>query len=372
MFSQVVGQQEVKTLLMRQVKENRIPHALLFSGPEGCGKFATAFAFAQYLLCQHPNEDDVCGICPACHQTLKLEHPDLNFSYPVIVKKSGSTTSETYIQEWKTLVRDSFYFGLNDWQEQMAEGSKQAVIPEAEGDRILEKMSLSAYEGGYKVMIIWKAERLNTSAANNLLKMLEEPAAQTIFILISEHPENILETIRSRTQQVQFRPLNTTEIATALMERNGLDRSNALRIARVSGGSYLAALRVLHTSSDEDQFFDTFVSLMRMSYLCDVRGLQKWSDEIAQSHRDRQKDFLAYCLNMVRENYIYNFQQPELNFMTDKEEAFAKNFSRFINERNVKDFIEEFSKASRDVDQNVGGKTIFFDLALRVIILIKK
>ena len=256
MFNQVVGQQEVRQLLIRQVKENRVPHAMLFSGPEGCGKLAMAVALAQYLLCHQPGENDACGVCPACRQTIKVEHPDLHFSYPIIVKKSGSTTSETYVQEWKMLLRDSFYFGMNDWLEQMGDASKQAVIPEAEGDRILEKMSLSSYEGGYKVMIIWKAERLNASAANNLLKMLEEPAPQTVFILISEHPENILETIRSRTQQVRFRPLSTEEISKALMERNGLDRNNALRIARVSAGSYLAALRTIHTASDDDNFFD--------------------------------------------------------------------------------------------------------------------
>ncbi len=372
MFNEVVGQLEVKRLLLKQVSENRVPHAMLFTGPEGCGKFATAFAFSQFLLCKQPGKDDICGKCPNCHQTAKFEHPDLHFSYPIIVKDAASTTCETYIQKWKLMVRDSLYFGKDDWIQQMNEGIKQPLIPTAEGNRILDKMSLSSYGGGYKIMIIWQADRLHDTPANNLLKMLEEPAPRTVFILVSDYPEKILETIRSRTQQIRFRPLNFEEITSALVERNGLDRSSALRIARTANGSYLAALRTIHAKSNEDYFFDAFVRLMRLAYKCDVRGLQQWTDEMAQGDRDKQKDFLSYCQNMIRENFIYNFQQPELNFMTEKEESFAKNFARFVNERNVKGFVEEFSKASLDVQQNVGVKTVFFDLSLRVILLIKK
>lgn len=370
-FSEVIGQQDVKERLLRQVQENRVPHAMLFTGPEGCGKLAMAVAFANYLLCQNPHDGDSCGTCPACRQIAKMGHPDLHFSFPFI-KGEKTTTCQTYIQEWKEFVKNGFYFGMDDWINAMGPTNKQAVITEAEADSILDQLSIASFSGGYKVMIIWLPERLNDPAANNLLKMLEEPAAKTVFILVSNDTTPILSTILSRTQHVEFPRLKSDDIAQALQERNGLDRDMAVQVARTSAGSYLNALRYININNDSDTYFDEFVNLMRKAYSRDLPGLQRWTDDVAKWGREKQKSFLSYCQNMLRENFIYNFQLPELNFMTDKESAFAKKFSRFINERNIVEFSEAFTRAQRDVEQNVNPRTLFFDFALKTIILIRK
>ena len=371
-FSEVIGQQDVKERLLRQVQENRVPHAMLFTGPEGCGKLAMAVAFANYLLCQNPHDGDSCGTCPACRQIAKMGHPDLHFSFPFIKKSTGTTTCENYISDWKQFISNGYYFGLSDWLEAIGSDNKSAIITEAEGDNIIDKLSIASYSGGYKVMIIWLPERMHDAAANNLLKMLEEPAAKTVFILVSNDTTPILSTILSRTQHMEFQRLSADDIARALQDRNGLDRNMAVQVARTAGGSYLNALRYININNESDSYFDEFVNLMRKAYSRDVQGLQQWADDVTKWGRDKQKSFLSYCQNMLRENFIYNFHLPELNYMTDKESDFAKKFSRFINERNIVEFTEAFSRAQRDVEQNVNSKTIFFDFALKTIILIRK
>lgn len=300
-----------------------------------------------------------------------MGHPDFHFSFPFI-KKSDSTTSETYISEWKSLIADGYYFGLADWLEAAGNGTKQAVITDGEACRILDQLSVASYEGGYKVMIIWLPERMNPSAANTLLKMLEEPAPQTVFILVSNDTSTLLSTILSRTQLVEFPRLTNEDITEALTERRGLERSSAMEVARVSGGSYLNALKYITSGNADDTYFDVFVSLMRLAYGRDVRGLKKWSEDMAAWTREKQKSFLTYGQNMLRENFMYNFHQPDLNFMTEREAGFAHNFARFINERNIIGFTEIFTQAQKDIEQNVNGKTVFFDFALKVIVLIRR
>lgn len=370
-FSEVIGQERIKNLLRKQVDEGRVPHALLFAGPEGSGKLSMAVALGTYLLCRNPHDGDSCGTCPSCRQIARMGHPDLHFSYP-FVKKGEGTTAMTYFGAWKEMTRDGFYFSLNDWMSTMGDEAKQPWITDEEADRILDQLSVTSYEGGFKVMIIWLPERMTNSAANNLLKMLEEPAPKTVFILVANNTAHILPTILSRTQLVEFPRLSTEEISTALQMRNGLERSSAMQIARLSGGSYLGALKYININSESDTYFELFVRLMRLAYMRDVKGLQKWSEELSAWNRERQKNFLAYCQAMLRENFVYNFHQPDLNFMTERESDFAQNFARFINERNILGFVNEFSRAQKDVEQNVNSRTNLFTLALKVIILIRK
>lgn len=370
-FNDIVGQEEIKALLIKEVQEDRLPHALLFSGPSGSGKLAMAVALANYLLCQHPSAGDVCGNCPACKQIAKFAHPDLHFSFPVI-KKGTITTCDDYYQEWMEMLKTSLYFGFEDWLQAMSTDTKQAYIFEAESDRIIDRLSISSYEGGKKVMIIWLPEKMNTAAANNLLKTLEEPTPDSVFILVSNDTSTILPTIISRTQNISFHPLPQETIAEALMQRNGLEKNMALQLARISSGSYLKALQLITVGSDGGAYFECFTSLMRSAYARDLVGLKSWSEGINKWGREKQKNFLAYCQNMIRENFMYNFHLPQLNFMDDKESQFAVKFSRFINERNVIGFVTEFTKAQRDIEQNVNGGTVLFDLALKCIILIRK
>ncbi len=370
-FREVIGQSDIKNRLIRQYREGRGPHALLLSGPEGCGKLAMAVALGSYLLCGQPGETDSCGVCPACKQIKKFSHPDLHFSFPII-RKSKSSNCDDYIQEWNTLMREGPYFGLADWLDRMGTGNEQAVIPDAEGDNILNKLSITSYSGGYKVMIVWLPERMTGNAANNLLKFLEEPTPRTVFILVADSAELLLPTILSRTQRIEMGRLPSEVVAQALQERNGLDPVVARQVAHIANGSYLSALRFINIDNAADVFFEQFVSLMRLAYTRDVRGLQQWGDQIASWGRERQKMFLGYVQNLLRENFIYNFHRPELNYMTDKEAAFATKFARFMNERNIAGFMNETGNAQKDIEQNVNAKTVFFDFALKVTVLIRR
>ena len=370
-FKDVIGQEDIKAVLRRQVETGRIPHALLFSGPSGSGKLAMAIALANYILCQHPAGGENCGQCPACKQIAKYAHPDLHFSFPVI-KKSQTTTCEDYRKEWTDLISTTQYFGFEDWLNIMGTDNKQALITEAESDRIIDQLSITSYEGGYKVMVIWLPEKMRGEPANNLLKTLEEPTPGTVFILVSNDTSTILPTILSRVQNITFRPLPAQVIADALQQRNGLERDMAMQIARIAGGSYLKALQTISVNNEADNYFKYFTQLMRAAYSRDLLALKNWSEDVASWGRERQKAYLEYCQNMLRENFIYNFHRAELNFMSSQEQQFATRFSRFINERNVIGFVKEFSVAQRDIEQNVYSRTVLFDMALQCIILIRK
>jgi DNA polymerase-3 subunit delta' len=370
-FADVIGQQEVKDVLLAQVRAGRLPHALLLTGDTGYGTLALALALASYVMCSQQGDSDSCGECSECIKTGKLVHPDLHFSFPVIKKSSGTTTSDTYLKEWLTQLTSEKYFDLTDWLRTIGTENKQAIIPDDEADNIIRKLSLSAYEGGWKVMVIWLPEKMNGSAANTLLKMLEEPSPKTLFILCSEHPEQLLDTIVSRTQRIDVPPLSVEDLTKALMERRGLDRDTAVSVARVAGGSWLKALKQICDADDSKAMLQCFIQLMRLAYVRDLPGLMKWSEGMTTLTREQQKAYLSYMQQMLRENFIYNFGRSELNFMTPQEADFAYKFARFINERNIIRFAEEFAHAQRDVAGNVNGKTIFFNLALQTIILLR-
>ncbi len=370
-FRDIVGQQEIKSQLKSQVDSGRLPHALLLAGDTGYGTMALALALANYVMCGNHIDGDSCGICPECTKFKKLIHPDLHFSFPLIKKSSGITTCDTYMREWREHLVTDKYFDLNDWLAYVGSDNKQAIIPEAESDNIIRKLSLSSYEGGWKIMIIWLPERMNASAANNILKILEEPTRKTLFILCSERPEDMLTTILSRTQRIDVPPLSAEEIRDVLVNQRGVDPAMALNIARVSGGSYLRALRHLCSNDDSREMLDNFIQLMRIAYVRNMPEIMKWCDKMSALGREQQKLQLAYMQRMLRENFMYNFNRPELNYMTVGELEFATKFARFINERNIIRFMEEFSRAQRDVAGNVNSKSAFFNLALKTIILLR-
>lgn len=370
-FSDVIGQQEIKTLLRRQLEEGHVPHAQLFCGAAGSGQLAMALAYASALLCRHPQAQEACGQCPSCKMLESLCHPDLHFVFPV-VKPAGSSeaVSDLYLREWREQLADTPYFDHLSWLRRIGVENQQSLISVAESDLILRKLSLAASQGGYKVMIIWLPEQMNAAAANKLLKILEEPPGQTVFLLVSEHPERLLSTILSRTQQIVFPALTTADIEQVLTERHHLQPDDARTVARLSTGSYVRALQEVLVHEDNAMFFDLFVLLMRLSYLRKIKDLHEWAEQVASWGRERQKNFLDYCQRLVRENFIYNFRQPELNYLNRKEADFAVNFARFINERNVIPITEEIADAQRDIEQNVNPHMVFFDFALKMIVLL--
>ena len=359
--------------LMRMVDEERLPHAIMLTGPQGAGKLALAIGFAKVLLSQG-GETSMFGEPVESPMLRKLEHPDLHFTYPTIKLPSMSAdhkpVSDDFAHEWHELVMAGPYFTMNEWLELMGGENQQAIITAGESDELVRKLSLKSSQGGYKVSIVWLPERMNQECANKILKLLEEPPSQTVFLMVCNEPEKLLETIRSRVQRVDVKKIDTEDIRQALMEKRGLTEDEAKRISRMANGSWLKALEMLSADSENELFLDMFQTLMRLSYQRKVKDLKTWSERMASLGREKQKRFLDYFLRLVRENFMYNFKQEDLCYMTQREEDFAKNFARFINEANVLPIYDLINKAIRDIGQNANAKIVFYDMALQMIVLL--
>ncbi|UPS44847.1 DNA polymerase III subunit delta [Prevotella sp. E15-22] len=370
-FSEVIGQKEVQERLVQMVKEDRLPHAMMLCGPAGSGKMALAVAFGCYLLGLKDNKD----VDQPEHPMLaKLEHPDLHFTYPTIKLPSMSSdhkpVSDDFAHEWHDLMMQGPYFTLDQWLTAVGAENQQAIITAGESDELVRKLSLKSSQGGYKVSIIWLPERMNIECANKLLKLIEEPPTQTVFLMVCEEPDKLLETIRSRVQRIDVKKIDNETIRQALVERRGISDDAAQRISRLANGSWLKAMEALQAGTENEQFLDMFMMLMRLAYQRRVRELRKWSETMAGFGREKQKRFLQFFLRMLRENFMYNFQQQELVYMTQEEEDFAKNFARFINEANILQLYDLTNLAIRDIGQNANAKIVFFDFALKMIVLL--
>lgn len=368
-FNEVIGQQAAKERLMRMVEENRVPHALLFTGSEGTGKMALAMAFAAGLLTRST-------VSPGNAQAMiaRWEHPDLHFVYPTVklpgMSADHQPVSNEFAEEWHRLIAESSYFTMTQWMKAMGATTQQAVITGAESDELSRVLSLKSSQGGYKVCIIWLPERMNLTSANKLLKLLEEPPQETVFLMVSEEPERLLDTIISRTQRIELKPIETEEMAQQLVSRRGLESDTARTVARVAHGSWLRALQTLEAGNENREFLSMFQMLMRHCYMRNVKELKRWSEAVAAYGREKERRLLAYFRQQIRENFMYNFRNPELVYMTQEEEAFARNFARFINEANVAGIDELFAHAHRDIGQNANAKIVLYDMALKLIVLL--
>lgn len=381
---EVIGQKEVWGRLMQMVEENRIPHALLFCGPMGCGKMATALAFASYLM----GERDEANLAPgeslsdeqrrAKAMLKKWEHPDLHFTYPTIktsdMPSDHKPVSDDFATQWREMLAKGPYFQIDEWMRRIGKTdtdlNKQAIITAEEADDISHKFNFKSVMGGYKVSLIWLPERMNLPSANKILKLLEEPPSKTFFIMVSEEPELLLETIRSRTQRIDFKKIDDESLEQALIERRALEPNMAHRIARIAHGNWNAALEELDSGNENRQHLDMFIMLMRLAYMRNIHDLKKWSEVVATFGREKQKRMLDYFNHLVRESFMYNFRNEELTYMTQEEEEFARNFARFINEANVIDIFNLFDECKRFIGQNANAKIVFFDLALKIIVLL--
>ena len=369
-FRDVIGQEEAKQRLIREAKEGKIAHARLFCGPEGIGKLPLAIAYARYLSCQNPGEDDACGHCPNCMKYNKLAHPDLHFVFPVIKIKSKDTVSDDFLAEWRELIGQTPDFNLNIWLKEMGAENQQAQIYVKESDEIIRKLNLKSSQGGYKIMIIWLPEKMNVECSNKLLKLLEEPPSQTIFLLVSEEPDMLLTTIQSRTQRFNLFGIEEKQIAQKLTQQFGILEKDAIDIAHRCEGNYLKALETIHLNEENQLFFELFVSLMRLSYQRKIREMKQWSETMASMGRERQKQFLQYCQRMIRENFISNFHNPSITYLNEEERNFSSRFAPFVNERNVIGIMDELSEAQRHIEQNVNARMVFFDFSLKMIVLL--
>ena len=361
---------------MQMVEEGRLPHAMMLCGPMGAGKMALAIAFGCYLLSRKSESSESSDYSDYSESPMlrKLEHPDLHFTYPTIKLPSMSAdhkpVSDDFAKEWHELIMDGPYFTMDQWMQAMGGENQQAIITAGESDDLVRKLSLKSSQGGYKVSIIWLPERMNIECANKLLKLIEEPPQQTVFIMVCEEPDKLLETIRSRVQRIDIKKIDDESMIQALVEKRGIGEEDARRISRLANGNWLSALEELQIGSENEMFLDMYISLMRLAYQRRIKDLRKWSEAMAGYGREKQKRWLTYFLRMTRENFMYNFKQEELCYMTQEEENFAKNFARFVNEGNILPITDLANLAIRDIGQNANAKIVFYDFALQMIVLL--
>ncbi len=373
-FKDVIGQDEIKKRLIRSVQEQRISHAQLFAGPSGTGKLAMALAYAQYISCSNPTEDgDSCGVCPSCHKYQKLAHPDLHFVFPVFnAKNLKNPVSDDFIKQWREMVKKSPYFELSDWLDHINAGNAQGLIYERESDSILRKLNLKSFESEFKVMIIWLPEKMHVACSNKLLKMIEEPPGKTLFILITENEEGVINTIRSRAQLVKFPFIENQALKEALAKNKEIDPQIIPDAVHLASGSYIKALRYITPGEDQQFYLQKFQDMMRFAYARKVREIIAWADEMAGIGRDKQKAFLAEALRLSREYFMLNLKNRELVYLNREEKEWGKKFAPFINERNIIPLSNEFEMGIKHISMNGNPRIVFMDTALRMVRLIKR
>lgn len=369
-FSDIHGQNELKERLRKTVLDNRVSHAQLFLGPEGCGKLPMALAYAQYINCTNRTHDDSCGICHSCVKYAKLAHPDLHFIYPVATTKeiTKDPVSRLFIQHWRSLALTSGgYFSLKDWYQKIGLENKQGIINTDDCNEIVRTLSYKSYESEYKVMIIWMIEKLFHAAAPKLLKILEEPPDKTLFLLISEQSDLILPTILSRTQLVKFLPLPDRIIADTLTAGGECTREEANRIMYMSNGNLIAARRMLETGESDLSDFELFRTWMRACYRKDASAFLKLTTDFQSLGRENQKKFIIYALKATRYCLMYQYGHDSEIKAEGEELKFIMDFSPFINQTNIGLLNEAFNTAHYHIERNGAGNIIFLDLSLNVM-----
>lgn len=370
-FADIPFHEDVKERLRAMVDADHVPHALLLEGPAGAGKFALARAMTQYLHCDNRHDGEPCGCCPACVQHQTFNHIDTLFSFPV-VKKGKTALSADYADVFRDFMEEAPFMDFDRWLVRLDNINAQPLIYVEEGMELLRRLNFTGHGSRYKVVLMWLPERLKEETANKLLKLIEEPADDTKFIMVSNYPRGILPTIYSRTQRVEVRRYDDTEIARWLASEHGVSAEAAREIARLSGGNLNTALAQMGNSHRSKQYLGYFVRLMRLAYQRKIVDLRGWGNELAAEGREPIMGFYEYAVRMLRENYVYALRVGSLNAMNAEEEAFSRNFSPFVNERNIEDLMRVFDDARTDIAANANAKLVCFDVALKVILLLKR
>jgi DNA polymerase III subunit delta' len=373
-FTQIPGQTEIKSKLIRSVREERVSHAQLFAGPEGCGAMALALAYARYVSCENRSGNDSCGTCKSCVKYEKMIHPDLHFVFPVIKgKKATDPVSDNYIEEWREFVKKSPYFTINNWFDSIEVGNAQGMIFASEASEIIKKLSLKTFESDFKIMIIWLPEKMHQETSNKLLKMIEEPPDKTLFLLVSEEPDKVIPTILSRCQLVKIPSFTNDVIDKYIIQRFGLPAEKAADISRVSNGNIIRAIELCEKEDSSLANLDYFRSLMRHAWKRDIISIINWSEEMASTGRENQKNFISFSLRLLRENFMLSLDQLKnrLVFLAGEEATFSGNFHPFITQNNIYPLTDEFNLTYSHIEANGNAKIIFLDLALKVTRLIR-
>ena len=375
-FQSVIGQHVLKAKLLQTIREGRISHAQLFWGAEGTGNLPLALAYAQYLNCADRGETDSCGVCPSCNKMQKLIHPDLHFAVPVNSTKSVTAekkpVTDYFLPQWRRALTDNPYLTEADWYETLEIENKQGRISVHEATRIIEKLNFKAFESEYKILILWLPERMGAEAANRLLKLVEEPPEKTVFLLVCEDTNRVIKTILSRAMPVRVPPIAADDLRDALMERRQLPEAQAVKIARLSEGSYSRALALLQSDSEKNEYFEWFTFMMRNAYAGNFLDLLDWLGELSKVGRERQKNFLLYAEHLLRESFMFNRGAESAVYLMGEEEQFARKFSPFVNERNIDELFQQLNLALGHIGQNGNPTMIFTDMFLQIGKLLRK
>lgn len=368
-FSDITGHSVAIDSLRSLVDTDQIPHAILISGPQGVGKMRLARAFTNYIYCQNRHHGDSCGKCPACLQNDHHNNPDLHYVFPRTGANSKST--EAFIPQWNDFIERFPYMPAEEWARTIEAGNSVPVIYRNDAAEISRTAALSSYAYRYKTYVIWLPERMQPQCANALLKLLEEPFPDTLFILVSNEPDQILPTIFSRTQRINLRPLSEPEIS-HILQSEGFSSSEADDVARLAEGNILKAFDIAGEGGELKEFSSIYIRMMRLAYARNASALKILADSIASMGREKTGRFLSYAGRLTRESFIFNLHNPELNAMTREESDFNMRFSPFINHSNVERIMEEIRNAQNDILRNGNAKLILFDFMLKVMLLLRK
>jgi DNA polymerase-3 subunit delta' len=379
-FSQILGQEFLKSHLTKSAASGRIPHAQLFVGPEGCGTLAMAIAYAQFILCGNSGGENSGGNESCNLKFSHLSHPDLHFVYPTVSTEDVKSKPKSidFISEWRQFVLENPYAGLFDWYQTLGVANKQGMIRVEDAQEVLKSLALKSYEGGYKIMIVWMADKMNVEASNKLLKIIEEPPGKTVFILITENEQDIIGTIRSRCQVLHFNRLHENVIAETLVSRENIDPRLAKNIAHQAQGNFNKALHLLHGDGEELPFEEWFVQWVRAAFRAKgnaaaINDLIAWSEKVAGLGRETQKKFLEFCIDMFRQTLLLNYQATSLVYMEPKIDKFKlENFAPFVHGNNIGEIFKELSDAAYHIERNGNAKIILTDLSIKLTRLIHK
>jgi len=381
LFKDILGQDHIKNYLITTANAGRIPHAQLFIGPEGSGTLPMAMAYAQYILCNNSDGENTTGNS-ACNLKFEhISHPDMHFVYPITSTdevKGDSVVSTNFLDQWRSFVKENPYGSLFDWYKKLEIPKKQGIISVKESAAINKNLSLKAYEGGYKVMIIWMADKMRTDAANKLLKLLEEPPEKTIFILISESIDDLLQTIISRCQIVDFLALPEQVITDALIATHKVEANLAKKIANQCEGNYNKALHLLHKDDDDSVFEEWFINWVRAAFKAKgnasvIADLISWSTTIAKEGRETQKNFLQFCIQFFRQALLLNYKATDLVYLEPNFENFKlEKFAPFVHGNNIADIFKELEDAMYHIERNGNSNIILTDLSIKLTRLLHK
>lgn len=374
LFEEIPGNQEIKKQLISTVQKNRIAHAQLFTGNKGCAKLALAIAYANYINCENKNDEDSCGKCNTCLKYKALAHPDLHLIFPIIKAKGAkSLVSDNFVNAWRNFILKSPYQSLNCWINEINIENKkgdQGSIYKDEALLIHQKTTLKNFEAKYRVFLLWMPEQMNREASNKLLKIFEEPPQGTVFLLISEAPNLLLSTIKSRLQQINIPNFSINDSVAFFKEKNA-DTEKIIEISKSVKFNFGKITALLEDGDQDSVFFEKFSLWMRLAYKVDVIQLSKWVENVSAIGRKNQKLFLSYCIKMIRECLVFNFAEKSLLQTNKAEQKFISNFAPFVHEFNTITIVDELEKSIKAINRNANAKIVLFDLSLQLVKLLK-